>query len=40
MRHQGRFADRAEAGRELANVLIARGLDDPVVIGCRAAGCR
>ena len=42
MRFSGRFADRAEAGQELArvlgNVLAARKLDDPVVLALPRGG--
>jgi len=35
-----RFADRAEAGRLLAERVKALGLHDPVVYALRAAACR
>lgn len=38
MRFSGHFADRAEAGQELARVLAARKLDDPVVLALPRGG--
>lgn len=38
MRLPGRFADRAEAGRELAKVLVARKIDSPVVLALPRGG--
>ena len=38
MRLAGRFADRAEAGRELAKVLVARKIDSPVVLALPRGG--
>lgn len=38
MRFAGRFADRTEAGKELAKQLMARKLDDPVVLALPRGG--
>ena len=38
MRFSSRFADRTEAGKELAKQLVARKLDDPVVLALPRGG--
>ncbi len=38
MRFSGRFADRAEAGKALAKVLLARKIDDPIVLALPRGG--